>query len=62
MEKFIAALKADKMDDHGNLSVELKNGELTINGKKQTPETLKKYVEYLDVKKDLNFSIKIQEK
>ncbi len=62
MEKFIAALKGDKMDNNGNLNVELKNGELSINGKKQPAEVLNKYKEYLGEKKDLNFSIKIDEK
>ncbi len=62
MEKFIAALQADKMDDHGNLSVELKQGELSINGKKQPAGILKKYEQYLGEKKDLNFSLKIEEK
>ena len=62
LQKLVDALKADKMDDNGNLSVELKNGELVINGKKQSAEVLKKYVQYLGEKKDLNFSIKIDEK
>jgi K(+)-stimulated pyrophosphate-energized sodium pump len=62
IERLVAALQADKMDENGNLTVELKDGELSINGKKQTAEVLKKYGQYLDGKKDLNFSIKIQEK
>jgi K(+)-stimulated pyrophosphate-energized sodium pump len=62
MQKFIDALKADKMAENGNLSVELKNGELTINGKKQSVEILKKYEQYLGEKKDLNFSINIEDK
>jgi len=62
LKKLVDALKADKMDDNGNLSVELKNGELTINGKKQPSDILKKYDQYLGGKKELNFSIKIEEK
>ncbi len=62
LQKLVDALKADKMDDNGNLSVELKNGELSINGKKQTSEIIKKYEPYFDGKKDLNFSIKIEDK
>jgi len=62
LKKLVDALKADKMDDHGNLSVELKNGELIINGKKQPSDILKKYEQYLGEKKELNFSIKIEEK
>ena len=62
LNKFVEALKADKMDDHGKLSVEMKNGSLTINGKTQPAEVLKKYSTYLNEKKDLNFSINIDEK
>jgi hypothetical protein len=62
LQKLVDALKADKMDDKGNLSVELKNGEFIINGKKQPDEILKKYKQYLDGKKELNFSINIQDK
>jgi K(+)-stimulated pyrophosphate-energized sodium pump len=62
LEKLVDALKADKMDDNGNLSIELKNGELSINGKKQTEEVFKKYEKYFDGKKDLNFSISIEDK
>lgn len=62
MQKLIDALKADKMDENGNLSVELKNGELMINGKKQSADVIKKYEQYLGGKKDLNFSINIEEK
>jgi K(+)-stimulated pyrophosphate-energized sodium pump len=62
LQKLVNALKADKMDDNGNLSVELKNGELIINGKKQPADVLKKYSQYLTEKKDINFSINIKEK
>ena len=62
LKKLIDALKADKMDNNGNLSVELKNGALIINGKSQPADVLKKYSQYLDGKKDLNFSINIEEK
>jgi K(+)-stimulated pyrophosphate-energized sodium pump len=51
-----------ELDNNGSLSIELKNGELTINGKKQTEETFKKYEKYFDGKKDLNFSINIEDK
>ena len=62
LQKLAYALKADKMDDHGNLSVELKNGALTINGKKQSEKTLKKYEPLFNGKKDVQFSIKVEEK
>ena len=62
LKEFADALKKDNLDDHGNLTVEYKNGELTINGKKQPEEVLKKYQSFLDTKKDFNFSIQINEK
>jgi K(+)-stimulated pyrophosphate-energized sodium pump len=62
MQKLIDALKADKLDDNGNLSVELKNGVFSINGKVQTAEVLKKYQPLLGEKKDADFSIKIENK
>ncbi|MEO5685338.1 MAG: sodium-translocating pyrophosphatase [Chitinophagaceae bacterium] len=62
LKKLVDALKADNMDVNGNLSVELKNGDLLINGKKQPAEILQKYSQYLGEKKDLNFSINIEEK
>jgi len=61
-KKLIAALQADKMDEAGNLAVELKNGALLINGKRQPAEIVKKYEQYFGEKKDFNFSLKIEEK
>ncbi|MEO6316693.1 MAG: sodium-translocating pyrophosphatase [Chitinophagaceae bacterium] len=62
IDDFIVALKADKMDNQGNLAVVFKDGELLINGKKQPAETLKKYAQYVGEKKELNFSINIDQK
>jgi len=62
LKKLVDALKADKMDEHGNLSVEFKNGSLTVNGKSQPADVVRKYSQYLDGKKDFNFSINIEEK
>jgi len=62
LKKLVDALKADKMDEHGNLSVEFKNGSLTVNGKSQPADVVKKYSQYLEGKKDFNFSINIEEK
>ncbi len=61
-KKLVDALKADKLDDHGNLAVAMKDGVLSINGKNQPEEILKKYSPYFVGKKDLNFSINIEEK
>ena len=42
-------MKLKKMDlaADGNLSIELKDGKLTINGKEQSAETFKKYEPYV---------------
>ncbi|SRR5579871_4298489 len=58
----IDALKKDKMDNNGNLSVEYNNGSLIINGKKQSEDVEKKYQEFFGDKKEFNFSIRIAEK
>lgn len=51
-----------KKDNKGNLSVELKNGSLFINGKKQPQEVLNKYEKFIGAKKEINFSINVNEK
>jgi hypothetical protein len=45
-----------------NLSVELKDGNLFINGKKQSVNILDKYKAFLGDKKEINFSIKVDKK
>jgi K(+)-stimulated pyrophosphate-energized sodium pump len=62
IQKFIQALKADKMVENGNLSIVFKNGDLSINGTKQPAEIVKKYEQYLSGKNEINFSIKTDEK
>jgi hypothetical protein len=62
MQPFIERLMNDKMDDNGNLSIGYKDGELSINGKKQDAETTKKYEQFLAGEKNFNFSIHISKK
>ncbi len=62
LQQLESALKADFQDEKGNLSVDISNGVLTINGQKQPDEVLKKYEGLLQEKKDINFSIKIEDK
>ena len=50
------------MDHNGNLSVEVKDGSLFINGKKQPENILQKYEKFIGQKKEINFSIKVDEK
>ena len=62
LKGFVEELKKDNLDDKGNLSVELKDGNLFINGKKQPEDILQKYEKFIGQKKELNFSIKVDEK
>ena len=62
LKELVDVLQKDNFSENGNLSVDYKNGELTINGKKQPDDVLKKYASYLDAKKDFNFSIKVNQK
>lgn len=56
-KSFIDGLDKDGLiDKDKNYTVEYKNGELTINGKKQSAEVVKKYNSFLKDKKD--FTIK----
>lgn len=62
IEDLAAALKADGLTENGKLEVSFNNGELTVNGKKQTEEFIKKYSQYLNGDKEINFSITVSEK
>ena len=54
----IDAVKKDGLGIDGNLSIELKDGKLTINGKEQTLETVKKYANYFKGQKNISINIK----
>jgi len=62
LKGFVDELKKDNMDHNGNLSVEVKDGSLFINGKKQPENILQKYEKFIGQKKEINFSIKVDEK
>ena len=57
MKALIDAVKADGLVENGQLSMEYTRGELTINGKVQSADVVKKYAAYLSEKKD--FTIKV---
>ncbi|MCK9402478.1 MAG: sodium-translocating pyrophosphatase [Chitinophagaceae bacterium] len=57
----IDEIKKDGLAPDGNVSVELKNGKLTINGKEQSAEALKKYEAFFNGKKGFNLSIQSTE-
>jgi K(+)-stimulated pyrophosphate-energized sodium pump len=54
--------KTGNTDANGNLTVTLRNGILSINGKQQPADVLKKYEAVLIGKKDFNFCFKINNK
>ncbi|MES2373110.1 MAG: sodium-translocating pyrophosphatase [Bacteroidota bacterium] len=55
-QRLVDALTKDGFAPDGSLTVELKNGKLTINGKEQTDATMKKYESYYNGEK--NFKLK----
>jgi K(+)-stimulated pyrophosphate-energized sodium pump len=62
LKGLVDELKKESFVENGKLSVELKDGNLIINGKQQPEEVLKKLTPYLNEKKKINFSINVDEK
>lgn len=60
-KNLIDAIKKDGLATDGNISIELKDGKLTINGKEQSAETLKKYEVYLNGQKNISIQLNTQE-
>lgn len=56
-KSFIDALKADNLVSGNEIDIEWNNGSLTINGTKQTAETIQKYASFLKEGKNFNFKI-----
>ena len=56
-KSFMDALKADNVVSGNDISIEWNNGSLTINGTKQTAETIQKYASFLKEGKNFNFKI-----
>ena len=57
----IDAIKKDGLAPDGNVSIELKDGKLSINGKEQSPEVWKKYESYFNGQKGFSISISNKE-
>ena len=57
----VDAVKKDGMGADGNLSIELKDGKLTINGKEQPAETIKKYEAYFKGQKNVSINLSSKE-
>src|SRR5579871_1357406 len=62
LQGLVEELKKEKFSENSKLSVELKDGNLLINGKPQSAEELKKLEPFLKDKKKINFSINVDEK
>ncbi len=61
-KNLVEELKKENFSENGKLSVELKDGNLFINGKRQPDGMLEKLQPFLKDKKKVNFSIDINEK
>jgi K(+)-stimulated pyrophosphate-energized sodium pump len=62
LKGLVEELKKENLSENGKLCVELKDGNLLINGKQQPDEMLKKLQPFLKDKKKLDFSINVDEK
>ncbi len=60
-KSLIDEVKKDGLAADGKLIIELKDGKLTINGKEQSAETLKKYEPLFNGQKSVNISINTKE-
>ncbi len=60
-KSLVDAIKKDGLATDGNISIELKDGKLSINGKEQSAETLKKYEVYLNGQKNISIQLNTQE-
>ena len=54
------ALKKDGVVGTGNVSVEIKDGKLTINGKEQPADVLAKYSSYLEAGKNVSINVDVK--
>jgi K(+)-stimulated pyrophosphate-energized sodium pump len=59
-KNLVDAIKKDGLAENGNVSLELKDGKFSINGKEQSAETTKKYEAYFNGQK--NFRINLNTK
>jgi len=58
-EKFIDALKKDDVIDKGHISLQVKDGEVYINGEKKSDAFTEKYKQYIDRKKNVNITVDV---
>ncbi|HTS43199.1 MAG TPA: sodium-translocating pyrophosphatase [Puia sp.] len=60
MGDLIEVLKKDKLLSGDHQTVAIRDGNLFINGEKQSEETTKKYHQYIDTKKNVNIEIDVK--
>ena len=53
----VDALKKDGLAENGSVTIELKDGKFSINGKEQSAETFKKYEAYFNGQKNVSITI-----
>ena len=56
----VEALKKDGVVGAGSISVEIKDGKLTINGKEQPADVLAKYASYLEAGKNVSINVDVK--
>jgi len=59
-EALISALQKDRMIQGDHVSIVVKEGNLFINGIKQSEEVAEKYKSFIDRKKNVNLSVDIK--
>jgi K(+)-stimulated pyrophosphate-energized sodium pump len=62
MKGFVDAVRKDFPAATGKLTIEYKDGKLSINGKEQTADIAKKYESYLNGRKNINITVDEEEK
>lgn len=62
MNKLIEALQKDGFSEDGKLAISFKNGVLTVNGKEQSAETVKKYENFLTAGDNISISVQVDNK
>ena len=62
LKGFVDELKKDNKTSNPTHSIELKNRFLSINGMRQPRDIFKKYEKFISNKKEINFSIDVDEK
>ena len=60
LDGLVATLKKDNLAIRNHISIQLKDGNMFINGEKQSRETFLKYLPYFDSKKNVNIQLDVK--